>query len=43
MVAELVIWNNDVLNSKFPESWRERETCEIPKWNTIISTMDAVD
>ena len=43
MVAELVIWNNDVFNGEFPESPREREAREVPRRNTIISTMDAVD
>ena len=43
MVAELVIWNNDVFNGEFPESSREREAHEIPRRNTIISTTDAVD
>ena len=43
MVAELVIWNNDVFNGEFPESPREREACEIQRWNTISPSMDAVD
>ena len=43
MVAELVIWNNDVFNGEFPESPREREAREVPRRNTIVSTMDAVD
>ena len=42
MVAELVIWNNDVFNGEFLESPREREACEISRWNLIISTKDAV-
>ena len=40
MVAELVIWNNDLFNGEFPES---RKACKIQRWNTIIPTLDAVD
>ena len=43
MVAELVISNNDVFKSEFPESPRESEACEVPRRNTITSTVDAVD
>ena len=43
MVAEQVIWNNDVFNGEFPELPREGEACKVPRRNTIISTMDAVD
>ena len=43
MAAELVIWNNDVFNGEFLESPRERKAREVPRRNTIIPTMDAVD